>query len=118
MAGRKKSGAGWGGKRQGAGGKPRSLTESQIEKLLFTAEKWEERTGQTIDDVLMSFIYGQDWDGEEIELTGATRMNAIKTFKEHSQGKLKEGGESDQNLGPGIFIPEKREDPALKVVGE
>ena len=117
MSGRQKA-AGWGGKREGAGAKPQTLTEKQVQNLLKAAEKWEKLKGKSVDDILMSFVYGEEENGEPVDISGAVRMKALQVYKENTQGKLSEGGDTDKNLGPGLFLPEQQKDPALKVVGE
>ena len=105
-----------GGVRPNAGRKKKTLTESQVDSMVRTARKWERKLGKKIDDVLLELIYGEDQDGKKIDVTGATRVKAIQIYKDHTMAKIKEGGDTDKNVGPGLFLPEQRPDPANNVV--
>ena len=99
-----------GGARPNTGPKPgtlRTLSASQVQKMLRTAKKWAKRTGKSIDDVLCSIIYND-------EAKNSDRLAGIKVFKEYTAAKLQEGGEADKALGPALYLPEQR--PSLSAV--
>jgi hypothetical protein len=105
-----------GGARVGAGRKKQTLTTQQVEQLLKTQKKWEKLKGETVNDILMSLIYGTDLDNEKVDVTPPVRIKAIQCLKEHTSAKLRENSESDKALGPGIFLPEQQQDPSLTVI--
>ncbi|HEU4340470.1 MAG TPA: hypothetical protein VFU31_02755 [Candidatus Binatia bacterium] len=75
--------------------------------MLSKAKRWAKQRGKDIDDVLLGFIYSEE------EKT-ADRIACIKLFKEYTLAKISEGGETDKQLGPAVFLPEQR--PTLKAV--
>lgn len=94
-----------GGARPGAGAKPKTLSARQVQAMLDKAKEYAEKHKKTVDEVLLDFIYCS-------ESKDADRLAAIKLFKTYTIAKLQEGGETDVALGPGIFLPEQRPDPA------
>lgn len=94
-----------GGAREGAGRKPETLSVRQVKAMLDRAAEHAEKNRKTIDDILLEIAYSSE------EKT-ADKLAAIKIFKTHTMAKLNEGGETDVALGPGIFLPEQRPDPA------
>lgn len=94
-----------GGARPGAGRKPETLSAKQVQLMLDKAKEYAEKHGKTVDEILLDFIYGS-------EIKDADKLAAIKLFKTYTIAKLQEGGETDLVLGPGIFLPEQRPDPA------
>lgn len=99
--------SGWGGKREGAGRKPETLSGQQIKQMLDRAKEYAKKHGKDIDEVLLDFIY----EGEK----SSERLQAIKLFKDKTMATIQEGGPADENLGPGVYLPNERPDPA-KVV--
>lgn len=73
--------------------------------MLDHAKDYAKKHGKTVDEVLLDFIY-------DSEVKDADKLAAIKLFKTYTIAKLQEGGETDVALGPGIFLPEQRPDPA------
>jgi hypothetical protein len=100
--------AGWGGRREGAGAKKQTLSAFQVQQMLDKAKEYAEKYGKSVDDILLTFIYDEKASLKD-------RAACIKLWKEYTIAKLSEGGEADKNLGPGIYLPEERPDPA-KVV--
>lgn len=94
-----------GGVRENAGRKPETLSVLQVRAMLERAEAKAKQYSKTLDDVLLDIAYSPE------EKT-ADKLAAIKIFKTHTMAKLNEGGETDVALGPGIFLPEQRPDPA------
>lgn len=104
-----------GGKRLGAGRKPKYVTnEYQRSKLLKKAKKWAKELGRDEDDVLLAVIHGQQDKGWELNYRD--RIAAYEIFKKYTQ----EPEASEQNInisrGPAIGLPPLRQDPALEVV--
>jgi len=97
-----------GGKREGAGRKPETLSVNQVRLMLKKAKDWAKKTGKEVDDILLEIIYESKGD--------STKLNAIKLWKEYTIAKLQEGGETDQVLGPQIGLPPTKPDPALSLV--
>jgi hypothetical protein len=87
-----------GGYREGAGRKRELLSVRQVSEMLAKAKEWAEQEGKTIDDILLMFIYDK-------ELTAKDRLASIKLWKEYTIAKLQEGGETDEALGPAVFLP-------------
>ena len=96
-----------GGKREGAGRKPETLSGFQVHEMLMTAKKWAKDQGKTIDDILMYIVYDK-------KTTDNARLAAIKLFKDYTIPKIKEGGEADKTLAPAVFLPGKN--PRLELV--
>lgn len=80
----------------------------QVKELLQTAKKFAKRTGKTVDDILLEFIYGETIDGEPMKIGQRDRLAAMKLFKDHTSIKPGEGGEADKQLGPTIYLPEHK----------
>ena len=99
--------AGWGGPRAGSGRPKETLSVQQVREMLAKAKEYAKKYEKTIDEILLGFIYEGDKKSECLQ--------AIKLWKEYTMAKLQEGGDTDINLGPGIYLPGERPDPA-KVV--
>lgn len=95
----------WGGRREGAGAKKQTLSAFQVQQMLDKAKEYAEKNNKTIDDILLSFIYDE-------EASLKDRAACIKLWKEYTIAKLSEGGDADKDLGPGIYLPGQRPDPA------
>ena len=97
-----------GGYRPGAGRKPDTLPEGEIAKMLKAEKKKAKATGKSIDDILLSIIYG-----EASDIRPSDRLTAIKIFKEFTIGKRKVTESTiKQPLGPTIYLPAQMPDPA------
>jgi hypothetical protein len=95
-----------GGARPNSGPKPQTLSVRQVQAMLDRAEaRAEKEGGKTLDDILLDISYSAEEKTPD-------RLAAIKIYKTNSMVKPSEGGEADQQLGPGIFLPEQRPDPA------
>jgi hypothetical protein len=90
-----------GGARPNSGPKPQTLSANQVLKMLRKARKWAKRHGKDVDDILLSFIYGD-------EVKPADRIACIKLWKEYTIAKMAEGGTTDKELGPAVFLPSQR----------
>ncbi len=95
-----------GGVRPGAGRKPETLSVRQVAEMLSKAKERAKKEGKDIDDILLDLIYKADNNKDQLA--------AIKLWKEYTIAKLQEGGETDQQLGPAVFLPEQH--PRLRVV--
>lgn len=96
--------SGWGGARPGAGRKKETLSATQVKEMLLAAKAYAAKTGKTIDQILLDIIYSLSEGTRD-------RLAAIKLWKEYTIAKLQEGGETDEALGPQIFLPEVLPDP-------
>ena len=94
-----------GGARVGSGRKPTTLSAQSIKKLIKTAKIWAKDQGKTVDDVLFGIIYDD-------AVLPNTRLLGIKLVKDYTMTKLAEGSEADKILGPAVYLPEERPDPA------
>lgn len=95
-----------GGARPNSGPKRQTLSVRQVQEMLDRAEaRAEKEGGKTLDDILLDIAYSDSEKTPE-------RLAAIKIYKANSMVKPNEGGEADQQLGPGIFLPDQRPDPA------
>ena len=91
-----------GGKREGAGRKPETISAAQVRAMLKTAEKYAKKEGGTVDDVLLSILYDE-------KTADNHRLAAIKIFKEHTMARVQEGGEADRvQAGPAFYLPGQR----------
>ena len=89
-----------GGLRSPAGGRPKeTLSVRQVKAILKEVEDRAEKEGKTIYGVLLDIIYG----GSE-----RNSMTAAKLIMDHTIAKLSEGGETDQALGPAVYLPEQK----------
>lgn len=106
--------SGWGGKRDGAGRHKQTLSMAQIEHMFKRAKFYEEKNGKSIDDVLLDFIYSEKTPDKD-------KIACIKLWKEYTIAKMQEGGSADSELGPNVYLPSEKPDPAkvlkLKQVG-
>ena len=98
---------GWGGARPNSGPKPQTLSAHQVELMLKAAEKRAAKTGKTIDELLLDVIYSVDTSTKDF-------LAAVKLFKDKTMAPITEGGETDRDLGPAFFLPEKH--PRLTAV--
>jgi hypothetical protein len=95
-----------GGARPNSGPKKQTLSVRQVQELLKRAKDFAKRTGKTVDDILLEFVYGEDVNGDPIQIGVRDRLAALKLFKDHTSIKPGEGGEADKQLGPTIYLPE------------
>lgn len=98
-----------GGKREGAGRKPETLSASQVAEMLRIAKKYAVKYKKTMDEILLDIIYDPDVGRRD-------QLACIKLWKEYTIAKVQEGGETDRSLaeegGPQIGLPERQPDPA------
>lgn len=97
-----------GGKRDGSGPKRRSHSAAKVEELNERISDREKAEGKNIDDIALDILFD---NGQRT----IDRLKAYSILKEFSTIKAGEGGEADKELGPSVYLPEKRPDPA-KVV--
>ena len=95
----------WGGARPGAGRKKLTLSAAAVAGMLETAEVWAKEKKKTVDDILFGFIYDDD-------IPVMARVACVKIVKDYTMARPSEGGETDQALGPALYLPEERPDPA------
>lgn len=101
-----------GGARPGTGPKKRTITAEQAANLLLAAEQMAAEQGISPYRLLMEYAYGV---GKGEEFPASTRAQALNKYFDLTMARLSEGGETDKQLGPSIYLPEERPDPA-KVV--
>ena len=99
---------GRGGTRFGAGRPKEALSTAQVRAMMNVARMFAKEYKKTIDMVLAEFIYDED-------LPKRDRLASIKLWKDCTRIPISEGGEGDKELGPTIYLPEQKPDPA-KVV--
>ncbi len=107
MAENSKKRDGRGGARAGAGRKPTTLSAWQVDNLLKTLARKAKETGKDIDQLLVDRVYDET-------LSDRNFLAAVKLVKDLTSPKLTEGGETDRQLGPSIYLPEQK--PTLAAV--
>lgn len=90
----------WGGARPNSGPKKQTLSGAQVAEMLKKARDYAKKYEKTIDEVILDIIYTTKSDKD--------KLAAIKLFKDFSMAKISEEGPTNQDLGPQIFLPEKR----------
>ena len=93
----------WGGKREGSGRKPQTLSASMLQKHLKKAEKYAKEHGKDLDDVLLEGIYQAHEKSD-----ARTAFAGIKIWNDMTNIPVTEDSDTDKGLGPQIFLPEKR----------
>lgn len=99
---------GWGGKREGAGRKPDTLSAATLRERLHRAKERAEKEGKTVDEILLDFVY-------DSEMSKKDRISSMKLWYDVTTPKIQEGGEADKANGPGIYLPEEKPDPSVVV---
>lgn len=90
-----------GGKRDGAGRPPETLSAKQVRAMLAAAKRYAKKFGKSIDEILLDIIYDEDRKRDQLP--------AIKLWKEYTIAKLQEGGETDKVLsGPAVYLPKQK----------
>ena len=105
-----------GGPREGAGRPKETLSQGQLREMLQKCKDYANANeGRTPDDYLLMIIHGDaDGMGEE-KIVLKDRLAAIKLWKDNVTIPVSEDSNVDRELGPTIYLPEERPDPA-KVV--
>ena len=97
-----------GGKREGSGRKPETLSQTQVKAMLAAAKRRAKLESQTIDDILLDFIYAKS-KGINCEVPIRDRLAAIKIYKDFTMSKVTEQHqEVTINKGPVIGLPEMK----------
>ena len=96
-----------GGARPNSGPKRQTLSVRQIREMRKAAEKRAKQEGKTLYDILLDFSYDAD-------LSVKDRQASIKLYLDKMHISVSEGGETDQALGPSIYLPEQK--PTLAAV--
>ena len=96
----------WGGKREGAGRNTETLSMSQIRKMRKTSKKYAKKYGQTEYEILQDFIRGTGERGSQATVKDS--IACLKIWLDYTIAKPEEGGETDKELGPAFYLPEKR----------
>ena len=90
-----------GGARPNSGPKRETLSVRQVREILESVKKRAELEGKTVTDIFLDIVYDEDAPRRD-------RMAAGKLLWEYSIIKLSEGGETDQALGPAVYLPEQK----------
>lgn len=83
------------------------MASYQVAKMLRKAKKLARLRKKDIDDILLEIIYSAQDKPRDV-------LAAIKIFKDLTMPKISEGGQTDKQLGPAVFLPSQR--PVLKSV--
>lgn len=110
MTGKPKTG--WGGAREGASQPKKTITAAQAEKLIAEAETFKKEKGISPHRLLLEYAYGVD-SGKDFP--PSSRVKALEKYFDLTMAKMSEGGETDKQLAPAVYLPEEKPDPA-KVV--
>jgi len=101
-----------GGARPNSGPKKTTLSLEQVKRMYSKAAAREAATGKSIEDILLDFIY-DSVDGEEI--SHRERLASVKLWADKCWIVVSEGSDADKELGPSVYLPERRPDPAQVV---
>ncbi len=96
-----------GGKREGSGRKPETLSVRQLKEFERAAEAMAKEHGVTLQDIVLGFAYDETAPMKD-------RLAASKLYWDKSVISATEGGEADKTIGPAVFLPEKH--PRLEVI--
>ena len=96
-----------GGKREGAGRKPETLSVRQAKAFEDTAKRLAKQHGKTMQDVIGEIVYNEKTSLKDC-------MTAAKLYWDKSIIGASEGGEADKAVGPAVFLPEKH--PRLELI--
>ena len=107
MVAKKKKNPDWGGKREGSGRKPDTLSARQLIEFEKAAKAFAKDNGKTLHDIVLSIAYAEETPVRD-------RLAATKLFWDKSVILASEGGEGDKVAGPAVFLPEKH--PRLELV--
>jgi len=110
MTGKTKNG--WGGAREGSGQPKKTVTAVQAEQLIAAFKKFA--IDQSVDpgELLAQYAYGVE---KGKDFPPSSKLKALEKYYDLTMAKIQEGGETDKQLGPNIYLPEEDPDPA-KVV--
>ena len=72
----------WGGKRQGAGRPRKEYDANQVQAMRDAEEKYAQKYGKTLDDILLEIIYEDEIDGQPVTIRN--KMAALKIFMDYS----------------------------------
>ena len=102
-----------GGARKGAG-RPAGvgITHDRLQSMLNKAEEWaKDHDGHTVDDFLLSVIFGEQDAGWK--MTMRDRLTAAKIWKDYTMAKVQEKNVNiKETRGPVIMLPPLKPDPA------
>ena len=116
MAGKKKSGAGWGGKRPGTGGdfsKPKDYDLKFKKEVINAVKRLEKENKKKFLDVIFEMAYSDN-------VQAAVKASLLKTYAEIFTVKKSESNievTKNEGIKEAVRLPPKKQDPALKVVG-
>ena len=112
MTGRAKPG--WGGAREGAGQPKKTLTAAQTEKLVNEAVTIKKETGTSPYRLLLEYAYGV---GRGEGFPPSTRAKALEKFFDLTMAKMTEGGETDHQLAPAVYLAEEKPARVIPIKG-
>lgn len=106
----------WGGARQGAGRPSYMLTENKIMKWEREIRKRAKEEGKTLIGTLLDIAYAKvDEIGAKISVRD--RIAAVEAIWKFTTPKSSEHNINvNDSRGPAIYLPVKKEDPALRLV--
>jgi len=98
---------GHGGKRAGAGRKPETLSACQVAAFEKAAKAFAKEHGKSLQDIVLTIAYAENTPDKD-------KLAAAKLYWDKSVINISEGGETDKNAGPAVYLPKQR--PVLKSV--
>lgn len=98
---------GRGGKREGAGRKPETVSVRHLLEFERAAKAMAKKHGKSLQDIVLAIAYDEDVPRRD-------RLAAAKLYWDKSVIVAKEGGEADKNIGPAVFLPKQH--PRLELV--
>lgn len=87
-----------GGARVGAGRKPGAFSVARMQELMDEVRAREKLEGRSLLSILLDEAFSKK----------ATRLAAARYILDKTTVAVTEGGESDRELGPAFYLPEKR----------
>ncbi len=100
-----------GGPRPGAGRPKRTLSQAAVEWAWKTRDKYEQRYGKSVEELLLDIAYAVDWAKD---VSVHVRLKAIQEIHRLTSPPLSEDGEANQR-GVIVRLPVRQDDPG-KVV--
>ena len=100
---------GRGGKREGAGRKPETLSVRQVKEFERAAKSMAKEHGKTLQEIVLAIAYDEDAPRRD-------KLAAAKLYWDKSVIVAKEGGQADKTLEPAVFLPDLH--PRLELVSD
>ena len=100
-----------GGAREGTGPKKKikTISDKAKRRWVVAARKFAKENGITVEQAILNMIVDE-------KVQDSVKVGAAKLYSEAIIAKSSEQTITTQDTTPRIYLPEKREDPALRIV--